>query len=353
MDDSVPASSRSWVDAENLHVERLGTVPDVPASSAAGPGASLRRRPPRAPARGCRSSRRPPGRRRCPRARRSGASAACALPSSSTATVVFGTQRELGRLDREAGRLDRRRGRPRGSRGRSSPGRRRRPARGRRRRRRRRRGRARPRRPRRPATSDDAAALELPGDRAGRAEVAAELGEGVPHVGGGAVAGCRSAPRRSRRRPRGRSPRRRSSRSRRRRRPSPAPFAIARSMLSFGIEYDFAFSIAFWSARLLAGSPPPSLAATMIERASFEKSLPRFASAAPFLCLIDDHLLCPDKRPSRTRVRGTVRGAACRRSAPDGRRRRGSAPRARAPGGRRTRRAPRPPGRPPRSTARG
>src|SRR3954454_10946770 len=65
-------------------------------------------------------------------------------------------------------------------------------------------------------------------------------------------------------------------------------------MLSFGIEYDFAFSIAFWSALLLAGSPPPSLAATMIDRASFEKSFPRFASAAPFLCLIDDHLLCPD-----------------------------------------------------------
>jgi hypothetical protein len=36
-------------------------------------------------------------------------------------------------------------------------------------------------------------------------------------------------------------------------------------MLSFGIEYE------------------------MIARESFEKSLPRFASAAPFLCLIDDH----------------------------------------------------------------
>src|SRR5207249_6463908 len=69
-----------------------------------------------------------------------------------------------------------------------------------------------------------------------------------------------------------------------------------RSMLSFGIEYDFAFSIAFCSARLPDGSPPPSFAATMIARESFEKSLPRFASAAPFLCLIDDHLLCPDTR---------------------------------------------------------
>src|SRR5207249_11843396 len=67
-------------------------------------------------------------------------------------------------------------------------------------------------------------------------------------------------------------------------------------MLSFGMEYERAFSIAFCSARLLAGSPPPSFAATMIARESFEKSLPRFASAAPFLCLIEDHLLCPDTR---------------------------------------------------------
>src|SRR5438445_10285218 len=65
-------------------------------------------------------------------------------------------------------------------------------------------------------------------------------------------------------------------------------------MLSFGIEYERAFSIAFCRARLPAGSGPPSFAATMIARESLEKSLPRFASAAPFLCLIADHLLCPD-----------------------------------------------------------
>src|SRR5438128_1794529 len=69
---------------------------------------------------------------------------------------------------------------------------------------------------------------------------------------------------------------------------------MARSMLSFGIEYERAFSTAFCSARLAAGSAPPSFAATMIARESFENSFPRFASAAPFLCLIDDHLLCPD-----------------------------------------------------------
>src|SRR5512132_908169 len=67
-------------------------------------------------------------------------------------------------------------------------------------------------------------------------------------------------------------------------------------MLSFGIEYERAFSIAFCRARFPAGSGPPSFAATMIARDSFEKSFPRFASAAPFLCLIDDHLLCPDMR---------------------------------------------------------
>src|SRR5258708_18655873 len=65
-------------------------------------------------------------------------------------------------------------------------------------------------------------------------------------------------------------------------------------MLSFGIEAARAFSTAFWSARFEAGSGPPSRAATMIARVSLEKSLPRFASASPFLCLIDDHLLCPD-----------------------------------------------------------
>src|ERR687886_1064846 len=78
--------------------------------------------------------------------------------------------------------------------------------------------------------------------------------------------------------------------------PVPAPRWIARSMLSFGIEYERAFSIAFWSARFPAGSGPPSRAATMIARESFENSFPRFASAAPFLCLIELHLLCPDMR---------------------------------------------------------
>src|SRR6187551_749516 len=74
----------------------------------------------------------------------------------------------------------------------------------------------------------------------------------------------------------------------------PAPRAIARSMLSFGIELSRAFWIAVARVALASGSAPPSRAATMIARESLEKSLPRFASAAPFLCLMLDHLLCPD-----------------------------------------------------------
>src|SRR5436190_7227439 len=77
--------------------------------------------------------------------------------------------------------------------------------------------------------------------------------------------------------------------------PAPLPRAIARSIVSLGIDASRAFSIAFWSARFDAGSGPPSRAATMIARTSFEKSCPRFASVAPFWRLIDAHLLCPDK----------------------------------------------------------
>jgi hypothetical protein len=65
-------------------------------------------------------------------------------------------------------------------------------------------------------------------------------------------------------------------------------------MLSFGIELSRAFWIAVASAAFPSGSGPPSRAATMIARESFEKSFPRFASAAPLRCLMLDHLLCPD-----------------------------------------------------------
>ena len=68
------------------------------------------------------------------------------------------------------------------------------------------------------------------------------------------------------------------------------PFAIARSMLSFGIEASLAFWIASASEGLPVGSPPPSRAATWIARVSLVKRAPRLASTAFFLCLIDAHL---------------------------------------------------------------
>ena len=72
--------------------------------------------------------------------------------------------------------------------------------------------------------------------------------------------------------------------------PSPVPFAIARSMLSFGIEASRAFWIASASAECPVGSPPPSRAATVIALASFVKCWPRRASTTAFLCLIECHL---------------------------------------------------------------
>src|SRR3954466_3077866 len=75
--------------------------------------------------------------------------------------------------------------------------------------------------------------------------------------------------------------------------PSPVPFAIARSMLSLGIEASLAFCTASPSAGLPSMSPPPSFAATVIARASLVNSLPRRASTIAFLCLIPAHLECP------------------------------------------------------------
>src|SRR3954471_23542432 len=76
--------------------------------------------------------------------------------------------------------------------------------------------------------------------------------------------------------------------------PSPVPLAIARSMLSFGIEASLAFCTASPSDGFPSTSPPPSRAATVMARASFVKCWPRRASTIAFLCLIDAHLEWPD-----------------------------------------------------------
>src|SRR6188768_104642 len=69
---------------------------------------------------------------------------------------------------------------------------------------------------------------------------------------------------------------------------------MARLMLSAGMLTLLALSTAVRRRGLLATSPPPMRAAIDISRMIFVKILPRLASRAPFLCLIDAHLECPD-----------------------------------------------------------
>src|SRR5215471_17923758 len=68
----------------------------------------------------------------------------------------------------------------------------------------------------------------------------------------------------------------------------------ARLMLSVGILTALASVMAFLSRGLPSGSPPPIRAAIVISLMSFVKARPRFASIAPFLCLILCHLEWPD-----------------------------------------------------------
>src|SRR2546421_12485053 len=65
-------------------------------------------------------------------------------------------------------------------------------------------------------------------------------------------------------------------------------------MFSWGMFASLAISVAALRRMLALGSPPPFFAATVISRRIFEKSLPRWTSALPFLRLICDHRECPD-----------------------------------------------------------
>src|SRR5262245_13882413 len=65
-------------------------------------------------------------------------------------------------------------------------------------------------------------------------------------------------------------------------------------MLSAGMFTALALSTAVRRRGFEAGSPPPSRAAMDISRMIFVKILPRLASSAPFLCLMECHLECPD-----------------------------------------------------------
>src|SRR5438876_11003289 len=69
---------------------------------------------------------------------------------------------------------------------------------------------------------------------------------------------------------------------------------MARLMLSAGMFTDLALSTAVRRRGLEAGSPPPRRAAIDISRMILVKTFPRLASSAPFLCLMECHLECPD-----------------------------------------------------------
>src|SRR5260370_217492 len=74
----------------------------------------------------------------------------------------------------------------------------------------------------------------------------------------------------------------------------PVPRRIARSTFSPGMFAALAARIAVRSRGFVPGSPPPMRAAMLISRMIRVKTRPRFASVAPFLCLIVAHFECPD-----------------------------------------------------------
>src|SRR5262245_30197029 len=65
-------------------------------------------------------------------------------------------------------------------------------------------------------------------------------------------------------------------------------------MLSDGMLTDFASAMTVRRRGLLSGSPPPFLAATASSLMMRVNTFPRFASAAPFLCLMVCHFEWPD-----------------------------------------------------------
>src|SRR4029077_13152138 len=69
---------------------------------------------------------------------------------------------------------------------------------------------------------------------------------------------------------------------------------MARSTFSPGMFAPLAARIAVRSRGLEFGSPPPIRAAMDISRMIRVNTRPRFASVAPFLCLIVAHFECPD-----------------------------------------------------------
>src|SRR5882724_10536632 len=65
-------------------------------------------------------------------------------------------------------------------------------------------------------------------------------------------------------------------------------------MFSAGMLADLASPMIVRRRGFMSGSPPPARAATVNSLMRRVKILPRLASSAPFLCLIDAHLEWPD-----------------------------------------------------------
>src|SRR6266446_5526265 len=69
---------------------------------------------------------------------------------------------------------------------------------------------------------------------------------------------------------------------------------MARLMFSAGMFAAFASAMIVRRRGFMSGSPPPARAATVNSLMRRVKILPRLASRAPFLCLIEAHLEWPD-----------------------------------------------------------
>src|SRR5687768_7929845 len=84
---------------------------------------------------------------------------------------------------------------------------------------------------------------------------------------------------------------------------------MARLMLSAGMLTDLASATMVRRRGLASASPPPARAATVSSLMIRVKILPRFASAAPFLCLIVCHFEWPDMRklPGKARENDPLR----------------------------------------------
>src|ERR1043165_4898644 len=78
---------------------------------------------------------------------------------------------------------------------------------------------------------------------------------------------------------------------------------MARLIFSAGMFAAFASAMIVRKRGFISGSPPPPLAATVSSLMMRVKILPRLASSAPFLCLIDAHFEWPDmlETPQKTR----------------------------------------------------